>query len=107
MKYYVNSNLMAFYYQMLLELIFLFEKNSVLIKCKNLQCQQHYCFDSKHYKIFFNDISFKFVFKIWEDYVKFDSHLDERIKTPIYNKVNKEKVVFFMHHYLGIKRYRY
>ncbi|XP_023326741.1 uncharacterized protein LOC111700149 isoform X2 [Eurytemora carolleeae] len=43
--------------------------------------------------------------KVWEDYVKFDSHLDERIKTPIYNKVNKEKVVFFMHHYLGIKRY--
>ena len=36
----------------------------------------------------------------------FDSHLSERIKTPIYSKVNKEKVVFFIHHYLGIKRYR-
>jgi len=43
--------------------------------------------------------------KIWDDYTKFDSHLDERIKTPIYSKVNKEKVVFFIHHYLGIKRY--
>ena len=43
--------------------------------------------------------------KIWEDYTKFDSHLQERIKTPIYNKVNKEKVVFFILHYLNIKRY--
>jgi len=43
--------------------------------------------------------------KIWEDYTKFDSHLDQRIKTQIYSKVNKEKVVFFIHHYLGIKRY--
>ena len=51
--------------------------------------------------------------KIWEDYTKylhlmltkfffsvaihspvprFDSHLEERMKTPVYNKVNKEKV---------------
>jgi len=43
--------------------------------------------------------------KIWEDYTKFDSHLQERIKTPVYNKVNKEKVVFFIHHYLNIQRY--
>jgi len=43
--------------------------------------------------------------KIWDDYMKFDSHLNERIKTPMYQKVNKEKVVFFIHHYLGIKRY--
>jgi len=43
--------------------------------------------------------------KIWDDYVKFDSHLQERIKTPMYSKVNKEKVVYFIHHYLGIKRY--
>ena len=44
--------------------------------------------------------------KIWEDYTKFDSHLQERIKTPVYNKVNKEKVVFFIHRYLNIQRYR-
>jgi len=43
--------------------------------------------------------------KIWEDYTKFDSHLQERIKTPVYNKVNKEKVVFFIHRYLNIQRY--
>jgi len=43
--------------------------------------------------------------KIWEEYTKFDSHLEERIKTPIYNKVNKEKVCFFILHYLNIKRY--
>jgi len=43
--------------------------------------------------------------KIWEDYTKFDSHLQERIKTPIYSKVNKEKVVFFIHQYLNIQRY--
>merc|ERR1711892_210123 len=43
--------------------------------------------------------------KIWEDYTKFDSHLQERIKTPVYNKVNKEKVVFFIHQYLNIQRY--
>lgn len=43
--------------------------------------------------------------KVWEDYTKFDSHLSERIKTPVYSKVNKEKVVFFIHHYLGIQRY--
>jgi hypothetical protein len=24
----------------------------------------------------------------------------------VYSKVNKEKVVFFIHHYLGIQRYR-
>ena len=45
--------------------------------------------------------------KIWEDYTKFDSHLQERIKTPVYNKVNKEKVVFFIHQYLNIQRYRF
>ncbi len=27
-------------------------------------------------------------------------------QTPVYSKVNKEKVVFFIHHYLGIQRYR-
>ena len=43
--------------------------------------------------------------KIWEDYTKFDSHLPERLKTTIYNKVNKEKVCFFILHYLNIKRY--
>lgn len=43
--------------------------------------------------------------KIWEDYTKFDSHLEERIKTPVYNKVNKEKVVFFILKYLNIQRY--
>ena len=43
--------------------------------------------------------------KIWDEYTKFDSHLQERMKTPIYNKVNKEKVCFFILHYLNIKRY--
>jgi len=43
--------------------------------------------------------------KIWEDYTKFDSHLEERMKTPVYNKVNKEKVVFFILKYLNIQRY--
>lgn len=43
--------------------------------------------------------------QIWEDYKKFDSHLNERIKTEIYNKVNKEKVVYFIHRYLGIQKY--
>ena len=39
----------------------------------------------------------------WKEYVRFDSHLEERMKTEVYTKVNKEKVVFFIHHYL---RYR-
>merc|ERR1719481_1329173 len=43
--------------------------------------------------------------KIWEEYTQFDSHLSERIKTPVYSKVNKEKVVFFILHYLNIQRY--
>lgn len=43
--------------------------------------------------------------KIWDDYTKFDSHLEERIKTPVYSKVNKEKVVYFILQYLNIQRY--
>ena len=39
---------------------------------------------------------------IWKDYTKFESHLDERMKTEIYTKVNKEKVVFFIQHYLKL-----
>ena len=27
--------------------------------------------------------------KIWKEYTKFDSHLAERMPTPIYSKVNK------------------
>ena len=40
--------------------------------------------------------------KVWEDYTKFDSHLEQRMKTEVYTKVNKEKVVLFMHHYLRL-----
>ena len=61
--------------------------------------------------------------KVWEDYTRFefgaareeflgigleydnfrfDSHLEQRMKTEVYTKVNKEKVVLFMHHYLRL-----
>ena len=33
---------------------------------------------------------------------RFDSHLEQRMKTEVYTKVNKEKVVLFMHHYLRL-----
>ena len=31
-------------------------------------------------------------FSIHSHILRFDSHLEERMKTPVYNKVNKEKV---------------
>ena len=40
--------------------------------------------------------------QIWKDYTRFDSHLEQRMKTEVYTKVNKEKVVFFIHHYLRL-----
>ena len=42
---------------------------------------------------------------IWKEYTKFESHLEERLPTPVYSKVNKEKVVFFIHHYLKLLSY--
>eukprot|EP00095_Tigriopus_kingsejongensis_P008719 maker-scaffold352_size199037-snap-gene-0.46 protein:Tk08719 transcript:maker-scaffold352_size199037-snap-gene-0.46-mRNA-1 annotation:"protein isoform a" len=39
---------------------------------------------------------------IWKDYTKFESHLDKRMETEIYTKVNKEKVVYFIHYFLKL-----
>ena len=40
--------------------------------------------------------------KVWKEYTKFESHLQDRMDTPVYSKVNKEKVVFFIQHYLKL-----
>merc|ERR1712223_476205 len=40
--------------------------------------------------------------KIWKEYTQFESHLEERMPTPIYSKVNKEKVVWGIHHHLKL-----
>ena len=40
--------------------------------------------------------------KVWKEYTKFESHLEERMGTQVYTKVNKEKVVFFIQHYLKL-----
>jgi len=40
--------------------------------------------------------------KIWKEYTKFDSHLAERMPTPIYSKINKEKVVWGIQHHLKL-----
>ncbi|XP_040572968.1 SET domain-containing protein SmydA-8 [Lepeophtheirus salmonis] len=38
----------------------------------------------------------------WQEYLKFDSHLNERMPTQVYQQVNKEKVVFFIHYFLKL-----
>ncbi|TRY80691.1 hypothetical protein TCAL_09011 [Tigriopus californicus] len=40
--------------------------------------------------------------EVWKDYTRFESHLDKRMKTEIYTKVNKEKVVYFIHYFLKL-----